>query len=123
MRSIKLHEKDITVEALKCLCNLAFNSEVSRTFCAETDIAQSLIARLNIYNDIPFKDDIMVYDMKLLFILTALRHDIRAKIKELHGMDYLTSFLNEIILEASSESENASCSSGMEYFLQVLLIL
>lgn len=119
MVSIVLPEKDVTVEALKCLCNITFNSELSRSFCADTDIAQSLVARLRIYKDIPFKDDIMLFDMKLIFILTALRHDIRAKIKELHGMDYLTSCLNEIILEASSESENASCSSGMEYFLQV----
>lgn len=119
MVSIILPEKDITVEAMKCLCNISFNSEMSRSFCADIDIAQSLIARLRIYKDIPFKDDVMLFDMKLIFILTAFRHDIRAKIKELHGMDYLTSCLNEIILEASSETENASCISGTEYFLQV----
>lgn len=119
MVSIKLLEKDITVEALKCLCNISFNSDVARAFCADTDIAQGLVARLRIYKDIPFKDDIMLFDMKLLFILTALRHDIRAKIKELHGMDYLMSCMNEIIMEAPSNSENASSTSGIEYFLKV----
>ncbi|XP_034825649.1 synembryn-A [Maniola hyperantus] len=94
--------KEVVVEAMKCLCNIAFNSEVARALCAHTSIAQGLVARLRSYKEIPFKDDIMLYDMKLLFILTALRQDIKVKIKdELHGMDYLISCLNELVLEAS----------------------
>lgn len=94
--------KEVVVEAMKCLCNIAFNSEVARALCAHTSIAQGLVARLRSYKEIPFKDDIMLYDMKLLFILTALRQDIKAKIKdELHGMDYLISCLNELVLEAT----------------------
>lgn len=113
MVSLEIHEKDIAVEALKCLCNITYNSEVARALCAHTDIAQGLVARLRVYKDIPFKDDIILFDMKILFILTALRQDIKAKIKEeLHGMDYLTSCLNEIVQEASSDTENASGGSG-----------
>lgn len=115
MMTIELPIKEVAVEALKCLCNLAFNSEVARALCAHTSIAQGLVARLRLYKDIPFKDDIMLFDMKLLFILTALRHDIKAKIKELHGMDYLISCLNEILLEASSSGDmNSGCSGLVE---------
>ncbi|XP_039745559.1 synembryn-A isoform X2 [Pararge aegeria] len=97
--------KEVVVEALKCLCNITFNSNEARGLCAYTIIAQGLVARLRSYKEIAFKDDIMLYDMKLLFILTALRQDIKAKIKdELHGMDYLISCLNELVLE-SSESQ------------------
>ncbi|KAJ2950722.1 hypothetical protein O0L34_g8984 [Tuta absoluta] len=120
MVSVELPDKDVAMEALKCLCNLAFNSEVARALCAHTSIAQGLVARLRLYKEIPFKDDIMLYDMKLLFILTALRHDVKAKIKdELHGMDYLISCLNELLLEAALNQEGAGCGlveGGPYYF-------
>lgn len=51
--------------------------------------------------------------MKLLFILTALRFDIRSKIKgELHGLDYLISCLGELLLEATVTSEGAAASTS-----------
>ncbi|KAL0883800.1 hypothetical protein ABMA27_015890 [Loxostege sticticalis] len=114
---LNMPRKEIVVEALKCLCNIAFNSEVARALCAHTSIDQALIGRLRVYKDIPFKEEVMLFDMKLLFILTALRQDIKKRVKEeLHGMDYLISGLNELLLEASQESEaNASaCSAAAE---------
>lgn len=121
--------KEVVVEALKCLCNIAFNSEVARALCAHTSIAQGLVARLRSYKEIPFKDDIMLFDMKLLFILTALRQDIKSKIKEeLHGMDYLISCLNELVIEATeTQSEVAGSSNVIEdshnCYLQVQLCI
>lgn len=104
-----LPNKDIAVEALKCLCNVAFNSEVARALCAHTSIAEGLVARLRSYSEIPYKEDIILFDMKLLFILTALRQDIRAKIKnELHGMIYLISCLNDLVLEATEQRFEAT---------------
>ncbi|XP_063379888.1 synembryn-A [Cydia fagiglandana] len=108
MAPLELPQKDTAIEALKCLCNIAYNSEVARALCAHTSIAQSLVARLRIYKDIPFKDEIMLFDIKLLFILTALRSDIKTKIRdELHGLDYLVCCLNELLREASSSTEGA----------------
>ncbi|CAG9791886.1 unnamed protein product [Diatraea saccharalis] len=99
--------KEITLEALKCLCNSAFNSEEARNLCANTSIAQALIGRLRVYKDVPFKDEIMLYDMKLLFILTAFRPDIKRKVYcELHGMDYLISCLNELLKEATPMTDD-----------------
>lgn len=125
MVPLEVMEKDVAVEALKCLCNLTFNSEVARALCAHTSIAQGLVARLRIYRDMPFKEEIMLFDLKLLFILTALRHDIKNKIKdELHGMEYLINCLGEILTEASNADDQASSSSGLvegahHCFLQV----
>lgn len=121
---INIPDKDVAMEALKCLCNIAFNSNVARDFCAHTSIAQGLVARMRVYKDIPFKEDIMLYDMKLLFILTALRSDIKLKIRsELHGMDHLVSCLKELLLD-SSRTENVGATSGLveggpHYFLNV----
>lgn len=127
MPVINILNKDVAIEAVKCLCNIAFNSEVARALCAHTSIAQGLVARMRVYKDIPFKEDIMLYDMKLLFILTALRRDIKLKIRcELHGMDYLVSCLKELLLEASrTESEGATSGlveGGPHYFLNVRII-
>ncbi|XP_038213394.1 synembryn-A [Zerene cesonia] len=108
----EMPSKEIAVEALKCLCNIAFNSEVARALCAHTSMAQGLVARLRSYKEIPYKEDIIIFDMKLLFILTALRQDIRAKIKnELHGMDYLISCLGELVSESLKVGEEASGGS------------
>ncbi|CAG4940451.1 unnamed protein product [Colias eurytheme] len=107
--------KEVAVEALKCLCNVSFNSEVARALCAHTSIAQGLVARLRSYKEIPYKDDIMIFDMKVLFILTALRQDIRAKIKnELHGMDYLISCLGELVSESLKVDE---ASGGLQQII------
>ncbi|XP_028177372.1 synembryn-A [Ostrinia furnacalis] len=109
---LDMPNKEIVVEALKCLCNIAFNSEVARALCAHTSIDQALIGRLRVYKDIPFKEEVMLYDMKLLFILTALRQDIKKKIKDvLHGMDYLISGLNELLLEATLPESEANASA------------
>lgn len=107
-------EKDVVIEALKCLCNITFNSEVARALCAHTGIAQGLIARIRIYKDLPFKDEIMLFDMKLMFILTALRQDIKLKIKnDLHGMEYLTNFLAELLSDAVEVEYQASSSNEL----------
>ncbi|XP_075972783.1 ric8 guanine nucleotide exchange factor A [Anticarsia gemmatalis] len=108
-------EKDVAVEALKCLCNLTFNCEVACALCANTSIANGLVARIKIYKKIPFKEDIMLFDLKLLFILTALRDDIQIKIRdELHGMEHLTNCLGDILSEASMcNGDEASSSSGL----------
>ncbi|KAG7305225.1 hypothetical protein JYU34_009264 [Plutella xylostella] len=113
MMSMTMPPQDIVVEAMKCLCNIAFNSEVARALCAHTSIAEGLVGRLRTYKEIAFKEDIMLFDMKLLFILTALRFDIRSKIKgELHGLDYLISCLGELLLEATVTSEGAAASTS-----------
>ncbi|XP_073963372.1 chaperone Ric-8A-like [Choristoneura fumiferana] len=117
MAPLELPQKEIAIEALKCLCNVAFNSEVARALCAHTSIAQGLIARLRIYKDIPFKEEIMLFDIKLLFILTALRQDIKMKIKdELHGMDYLICCLNEQLKEATPSGENSAMDQDQHFF-------
>lgn len=109
---IQLLDKDVAVEALKCLCNITFNSEVARALCAHTSIAQGLVARFKMYENIPFKYEIMLFDMKLLFILTALRQDIKSKIKdELNGMDCLTKCLGDILHEAISKSRELNSSA------------
>lgn len=110
---VEMQEKDIVVEALKCLCNIMYHSEKARALCAKSYIPEGLMGRLKTqYKEISFKEDIMLFDIKLLFILTALRRDIKMKIKnEYHGMDYLTSCLQELISEASISSEHEAAAS------------
>lgn len=119
---INMPAKEVVMEALKCLCNIAFNSEVARALCAHSSIAQGLVARLRSYKEIPFKDDIMLFDMKLLFILTALRPDIKTKIKdELHGMDYLVSCMNELVLASHEPQQDVAGCTDIEMSHNCLL--
>ncbi|KAL4713516.1 hypothetical protein ACJJTC_007754 [Scirpophaga incertulas] len=114
-------KKEIVIESLKALCNISFNSEVARDTCANTSVDQALIGRLRVFKDVPFKDEVMIYDMKLLFILTALRDDVKRKVKyELHGLDYLLSGLNELLLEASIDLPAPSSSSKKDDLVQGL---
>lgn len=116
----ELPEKEIAVESLKCLCNLTFNSPAARAYCANTSVAQSLVARFQAYNDIPYKYDIMLYDMKLLFILTALRQDIKLKIiNELDGMNHLTRCLKELLLESVNPSDDRGSLEEKQCVLSV----
>ncbi|OWR53358.1 putative synembryn-A [Danaus plexippus plexippus] len=120
---INMPAKEVVMEALKCLCNIAFNSEVARALCAHSSIAQGLVARLRSYKEIPFKDDIMLFDMKLLFILTALRPDIKTKIKdELHGMDYLVSCMNELVLASHEPQQDVAGCTDIEMSHNCLLL-
>ncbi|XP_026746958.1 synembryn-A isoform X2 [Trichoplusia ni] len=90
---------DTAEEALKCLCNITFHSEKARAYCANTLIVEGLIARMQHYNNMPLREGCMLYDMKLLFILTALRQDIKTKVKELDGMEHLTDLLYKMLTD------------------------
>ncbi|CAH0628981.1 unnamed protein product [Chrysodeixis includens] len=96
----EVYDMKLAEEALKSLCNITFHSEKAREVCANTLMVDGLIARMKHYNEVPFRDDCMLFDMKLLFILTALRQDIKTKVKEeFNGMEHLTVFLNQLLTD------------------------
>lgn len=112
-------DDNINVEAVKCLCNLAYNSEKARELCARLGVAKGLMARLKFFKDSSYKVDLMLYDLKLLFILTILRSDVKNMVKdELHGMDYLTSILQELIEQSPGLGATANIDKN-QYFINV----
>nr|XP_033784627.1 synembryn-A isoform X1 [Geotrypetes seraphini]XP_033784628.1 synembryn-A isoform X1 [Geotrypetes seraphini] len=91
---------DVTVEALKCLCNIIFSSEKAQQLSAEARLVAGLTERIKLYAERKFPHDVKFFDLRLLFLLTALRVDVRHQLaSELRGIGLMTDTL-EIALGA-----------------------
>ncbi|GCC38076.1 chaperone Ric-8A isoform X1 [Chiloscyllium punctatum] len=89
---------DVIVEALKCLCNVVFNSPTAQAISAESCMVLGLTERLKLYNGKNLTHDIKFFDCRLLFLLTALRLDIRRQLgHELRGVSLLTDALESTL--------------------------
>ncbi|KAG8230760.1 hypothetical protein J437_LFUL009820, partial [Ladona fulva] len=92
---------NVMLEAQKCLCNLIFNSTSARTICSKNHSVEGVVMRLRTYRDPELPHEIKFFDMKMLFLITALCADVRPRLKEeLHGLTYLMETLDLIIKEA-----------------------
>ncbi|XP_013108054.1 synembryn [Stomoxys calcitrans] len=85
---------DIVVEALKCLCNLVFQNPEVRRECARQNVVDLIFQRLS--SSSQTESSIEFFDMKLLFLITALDITVRSRVLiELNGLTYLTEVLDE----------------------------
>ncbi|XP_061400052.1 synembryn [Musca vetustissima] len=85
---------DIVVEALKCLCNLVFQNAEVRKECIRQNVADLIFQRLS--SSTQTESSIELFDMKLLFLITALDTTVRSRVLiELNGLTYLTELLDE----------------------------
>ncbi len=64
----------VIIEAEKCLCNLVFNSTVVQQICLECDCVRFVMDRVKLYTsrDPQIPMEIKFFDMRLLFLMTAL---------------------------------------------------
>ncbi|XP_037736113.1 synembryn-B isoform X2 [Chelonia mydas] len=84
----------IIVEALKCLCNIVFNSAIAQKLSLELNLAAMLCNLLKKCKDQQFVDDIKCFDLRLLFLLSLLHTEIRSQLHhELQGLQVLTQAL------------------------------
>lgn len=106
---------EMQLESLKVLCNIVFNSTAAQKLCSENCAVDGIINRLRISSgdpDIPY--DLRYFDMKLLFLITALNMETRSHLKnELHGLTYLTETIDSVLRDAA-ESCNGSNSQQMD---------
>lgn len=85
---------DVVVEALKCLCNLVFQNVEVRRECIRQNVADVIFQRLS--SSTQTESSIELFDMKLLFLVTALDTTVRSRVLiELNGLTYLTELLDE----------------------------
>ncbi|KAK5644277.1 hypothetical protein RI129_008122 [Pyrocoelia pectoralis] len=97
----------VIVEALKCLCNIIYQSHVAATLSSTNGSLEGIMNRSKKYKNLP--NDVKMFDMKLLFLITALCRETRAKVKgELHGLTYLIEILEDT-LESESHNSDVSC--------------
>ncbi|NXL49022.1 RIC8B protein, partial [Podilymbus podiceps] len=94
----RVSEFPVIVEALKCLCNIIFNSAVAQKLSLELNLAAMLCSLLEKCKDQQFVDDIKCFDLRLLFLLSLLHTDIRSQLRqELQGVQVLTQALERSV--------------------------
>ncbi|KAH8292922.1 hypothetical protein KR044_008665 [Drosophila immigrans] len=100
---MKLTEPQAAVmaEALKCLCNLIYQSGDCRRQCLRQHALDAVVKRLGCVCSLPnYPSTLEYYDMKLLFLLTALDSSARTRLQiDLNGMTYMTKWLDEKLSE------------------------
>lgn len=88
----------VVVEALKCLCNIVFNSPEAQKLSLELNLAASLCRLLHKCKDKRKVNDIRCFDLRLLFLLTLLHTETRSQLKnDLDGLALLTQTLETIL--------------------------
>lgn len=93
----------LVVEAQKCLCNLVFNSPAVQRMCVHNSCVNGLMLRLRTYKDPHLPTEVKYFDMRTLFILTALCPEIRVKVhEEYHGFIYLMEVV-DLLLKQTAE--------------------
>ncbi|KAM6159159.1 chaperone Ric-8A [Rhynchocyon petersi] len=105
---------DIVLEALKCLCNLVLSSPTAQALAAEARLVVRLAERLALHGQQSFPHEVQFFDLRLLFLLTALRTDVRQQLfGELQGVRLLAGVL-ELTLQAAPEGSPAECLPAQE---------
>ncbi|XP_013803732.1 synembryn-A isoform X2 [Apteryx mantelli] len=85
---------DVILESLKCLCNIVFSSPRAQELTAEARLVVGLAKRIKLYNERSLPHEVKFFDLRLLFLLTALRVDIRQQLaQELRGISLMTDTL------------------------------
>uniref|UniRef100_A0A8C8D4L6 Synembryn n=1 Tax=Oncorhynchus tshawytscha TaxID=74940 RepID=A0A8C8D4L6_ONCTS len=89
-------EERVVVEALKCLCNVVFNSVAAQQVGADVQLARGLCARLHAAR--AGCHEVGLFSLRLLFLLSALRPDVRGGLqRELHAVGLLTEVLERTL--------------------------
>lgn len=89
-------EERVMVEALKCLCNVVFNSAAAQQVGADVQLAEGLCARLHSLSSA--HHEVGLFSLRLLFLLSALRTDVRCTLrKEAGALRLLTDVLERTL--------------------------
>lgn len=88
----------VLVEALKTMCNLVFQSTRCQQMCLRNSAIVGIVRRLRTTASTPVAQQLQYFDMKLLFIITALNEAARPKVRDdFYGLTYLPEALDMIV--------------------------
>ncbi|EDW00319.1 synembryn [Drosophila grimshawi] len=108
-------QTEIMGESLKCLCNLIYQSGDCRRYCLRQKFClDAVVKRLGSASSTRYPCTLEYYDMKLLFLLTALDSAARTRLQiDLNGLTYMTNWLDDKLTESavgtSDEQLNTIC--------------
>lgn len=89
----------VTIEALKLLCNLLFNSVKVQQSKVLISSLPYLVDRVKNYtNDIPY--EVKLFDIRVLFLITALNSSVRDFVRiDLCGDIYLVKMIEKLTIQ------------------------
>lgn len=89
-------EEKVVIEALKCLCNVVYNSLAAQQVSADVRLAQGLCASLHAART--WHHEVGLFTLRLLFLLSALLPDVRGVLtRECHAVNLLTDVLEQTL--------------------------
>ncbi|KAM4573508.1 chaperone Ric-8B isoform 2-T2 [Odontesthes bonariensis] len=89
-------EERVVVEALKCLCNVVYNSPAAQQVSVDVQLAHGLCASLHTAHT--WQHEVGLFTLRLLFLLSALRPDVRVVLRrEGHAVRQLTEVLEHTL--------------------------
>lgn len=89
-------EERVVVEALKCLCNVVYNSPAAQQVSVDVQLAHGLCASLRTARS--WHHEVGLFTLRLLFLLSALRPDVRGVLRrEWHAVRLLAEVLEHTL--------------------------
>ncbi|RVE71982.1 hypothetical protein OJAV_G00057400 [Oryzias javanicus] len=89
-------EERVVVEALKCLCNVLYNSPAAQQVSVDVRLDRGLCANLRMART--WQHEVGLFTLRLLFLLSALRPDVRGILRsKLHAVKLLTEVLEHTL--------------------------
>ncbi|KAG8012552.1 Synembryn-B [Nibea albiflora] len=89
-------EERVVVEALKCLCNIVYNSPAAQQVSVDVQLAHGLCASLRTART--WHHEVGLFTLRLLFLLSALRPDVRGVLRrEWHAVRLLSEVLEHTL--------------------------
>ncbi|XP_076589072.1 chaperone Ric-8B isoform X2 [Chaetodon auriga] len=89
-------EERVVVEALKCLCNVVYNSPAAQQVSVDVQLAHGLCASLRVAHT--WHHEVGLFSLRLLFLLSALRPDLRGVLRrEWHAVRLLSEVLEHTL--------------------------
>lgn len=112
---------DVMLEALKSLCNIVYNSSRAQELSTENHSVEGVVMRMRMYRDESIPTVLKYFDMKLLFLITALCSSVRPLLQgPLHGHTYLIESLDLILQESDGKSLS---EEQMQLVCEILKVL
>jgi len=113
----------VMLEALKCLSNITLNSAQARTLCSTNGCLEGIVQRLKTYKDPDLPHDIKFFDLRVLFLVTALVDSTRPlMVHQLHGLTYLMEVL-DLLLERDVPGTPRLSTQNVMLAIEILKIL
>lgn len=106
---------EVMSEAMKCLCNIIFNSSHAQVLISKNYSLEGVVKKLQTYKNPELPHDIKFFGMKMLFLITALCEGVTPELKN-ELLMYLIDILDLILKEVGGMrgDEKGAASSDMK---------